>query len=586
MDMTPWRTNLRRDRMVIDWDVPIVMDDGVVLRADVYRPEEDGPYPVILTHGPYAKWLHFADAVPYAWEALGEQYPETRVGTTSRYQNWEVVDPERWVPDGYVCIRVDSRGAGRSQGFLDPWSPRETEDMYQCIEWAGEQPWSNGKVGLNGISYYGMNQWQVATMHPPHLAAMCVWEGASDLYRELFYHGGILSTFVEHWYQRLITSRQHGLGERGPRSRLNGEPVTGPDTLPLETLAANRADFWAVAKDHPLFDDYWRERVPDLSLIQVPLLSAGNWGGQGLHLHGNVEGFLGAGSNEKWLEIHGRQHWAHFYTDYGIDLQKRFFGHFLRDEDTGWEHQPRVQLQIRRPGERFETRHEDEWPLARTRWTRLYLHPSTSGLSAEPPDGEGSVPYAPLGDGLTFLTEPFESETELTGPSALTLFISSDTTDADIFVVVRVFTPDLREVTFAGSNDPHTPIAHGWLRASHRKLDPAKSQPHRPVHTHDEPWPLTPGEVTRLDIEIWPTSIIIPEGHRIGLTVRGRDYVHSGSTPQPVPTPGTGTGTAFEGVGPFRHVSPHDRAGSELHGSVRLHWGPDHYPFVVLPVIP
>ena len=102
-------------------------------------------------------------------------------GSTNKYQNWEVVDPEKWVPDGYVCVRVDSRGTGRSPGHVDHFSPRETRDFYDCIEWAGAQPWSSGKVGLNGISYYGINQWQVASLQPPHLAAMCIWEGCGRL---------------------------------------------------------------------------------------------------------------------------------------------------------------------------------------------------------------------------------------------------------------------------------------------------------------------------------------------------------------------------------------------------------------------
>ena len=117
-------------------------------------------------------------------------------GSSNKYQNWELVDPEKWVPDGYACVRVDSRGAGRSPGLLDVWSARETQDLYQCVEWAGTQSWSNGKVGINGISYYAMNQWNAGALKPPHLAALCMWEGSSDYYRELCRHGGILCDFL------------------------------------------------------------------------------------------------------------------------------------------------------------------------------------------------------------------------------------------------------------------------------------------------------------------------------------------------------------------------------------------------------
>ena len=170
-------------------DVPIRVDDGLVLRADVFRPLADGKHPVILTYGPYGKWLHFEDLYTDQWRRMVEQHPDVPAGSTNKYQNWEVVDPEKWVPDGYVCIRIDSRGAGRSPGYLDIWSAREAQDLYHCIEWAAAQPWSNGKIGLNGISYYAMNQWQVAALEPPHLAAICIWEGAADYYRDLSHHG-------------------------------------------------------------------------------------------------------------------------------------------------------------------------------------------------------------------------------------------------------------------------------------------------------------------------------------------------------------------------------------------------------------
>jgi hypothetical protein len=188
-----------RDGMRIDWDVPIAMDDGLVLRADVFRPVKEGRYPVILSYGPYAKGLAFQDGYPSAWQRMAEKHPDVTAGSSNLYQSWEVVDPEKWVPHDYACVRVDSRGAGCSPGVIDHFSPRETKDFYQCIEWAGVQPWSSGKVGLNGISYYGINQWHVASLEPPHLAAMCIWEGAADWYRDMTHHGGILCTFWVNW---------------------------------------------------------------------------------------------------------------------------------------------------------------------------------------------------------------------------------------------------------------------------------------------------------------------------------------------------------------------------------------------------
>jgi putative CocE/NonD family hydrolase len=166
-----------RDGMRITWHQPVEMDDGLVLRADVYRPIEDGRCPVILTYGIYAKGLAFQDGYPMQWEKMITDHPEILDGSTNKYQNWETTDPERWVPHGYAVVRVDSRGAGWSPGFMDPNSPREIADLAQCIEWAGTQPWSNGKVGMLGISYYASNQWRVAGEHPAHLAAIIPCEG-------------------------------------------------------------------------------------------------------------------------------------------------------------------------------------------------------------------------------------------------------------------------------------------------------------------------------------------------------------------------------------------------------------------------
>ena len=135
-----------RDGMRIDWDMPITMDDGIVLRCDVFRPVKNGRYPVLLSHGPYGKWLHFEDGYKTAWDRMALKHPDVMGGSSNKYQSWEVCDPEKWVPSGYVCVRVDSRGCGRSPGYVEHWSPRETKDFHDCIEWAGTQPWSNGQT--------------------------------------------------------------------------------------------------------------------------------------------------------------------------------------------------------------------------------------------------------------------------------------------------------------------------------------------------------------------------------------------------------------------------------------------------------
>ncbi|MGH2702492.1 MAG: CocE/NonD family hydrolase [Actinomycetota bacterium] len=571
-----------RDGMCIDWQVPIEMPDGAVLRGDVYRPTAEGRYPVILSHGVYAKGLPFnGDIYRMQWNKLIEKDPTVLDGSTNAYQAWEVTDPERWVPHGYVVVRVDSRGAGWSPGRLDPRSPKEFEDVFDSVEWSGVQSWSNGKVGIAGISYYAVMGWAAASRQPPHLAALIAWEGFNDQYRDAFYHGGILSEFTKRWQPTQINPIQYGQGEGAPTNPNTGQSVAGPVTLTEEELERNRIDYFGAIKEHPLFDEWHRDRTIDLSKVEVPVLSAANWGGQGLHPRGNFNGFVHASSQNKWLEAHGDTHWTHFYSAYGRDVQKRFFDHFLKGLDNGWDRTPRVQLNIRHPGERFVLRGEHEWPLARTEWTRLHLHPDQT-LRRKPVDQERSIEYEALGDGLLFLLPVLDEEMEVTGPIAATLFVSSSTTDADIFLIVRLFDPDGDEVTFEGSTDPNTPIANGWLRASHRALDADRSQPWQPFHSHDGEEPLEPGRTYELNVEIVPSCVVVPPGYRLGLWVRGKDYEYGGKLDEY----GQTFYYATQGTGGMTHSDPDSRPPDVFGGNVTLHMGPEHPSHLLLPVIP
>jgi hypothetical protein len=567
--------------MRIIWDAPIPMDDGLVLRADVFLPTGNGQYPVIMTHGPYAKGLAFQEGYPSAWNSLIAEHPDVAAGSTNKYQSWEVVDPEKWVPYGYACVRVDSRGAGRSPGHLDVFSVRETKDYHDCIEWAGTQSWSSGKIGLLGISYYAANQWQVAALKPPHLTAMCPWEGFADFYRDGSHHGGIYMNFWDQWLENQLLHVQHGVGERGYKSQVHGEWVAGPETLSEEELVKNRTSP-GVSFRAPLDGTAYRERSAQWDKIETPFLSAASWGGQGLHPRGNFEAFMNAASNERWLEVHGLEHWTHFLTDYGRTLQKRFFDYFLKDEANDWDKQSPVTLNVRRPGEHYTLRDETEWPLARTQWTKYYLRGTDQCLVDNVPAAPALVTYGGLGDGVTFWLPTQTEEIEICGPMAAKLFVSSQTEDADLFLIVRVFRPDGKEVVFKGTTDPHTPFAQGWLRASHRKLDVKKSLPYRPYHTHDEKQPLTPGQIYELDVEIWPTGLIVPEGYRIALTVQGHDYEWPDG-------PGirlSNFSYELRGCGPFLHNDPKDRPPEIFGGKVILHTGPQALSYLLLPFIP
>ncbi len=567
--------------MKIDWDTEIVASDGAVLRADIFRPDGEGPFPVLMSCGPYAKGLHFSEGFPMQWKGLTSDYPEVLRGSTGRYANWETVDPERWVPFGYVCIRVDSRGAGRSPGFIDCWSSREIEDFAECIEWAGTQPWSNGKIGLAGVSYYASTQWQVAARRPRHLAAICPFEGYTDMYRDACRHGGILNTFLMNWYPNQIANVQNGLGSRARINPNTGVSIAGPDELSDDELRANRRDIpGKLLSEELVTDSYYQERTPDLSAIEVPVLSCGNWGGHGVHLRGNVQGWLGAGSKQKWMELHGREHWTEFYTDYGVALQKRFFDHFLKGEDNGWDKQPPISMLVRHV-DCFVQRAEQEWPLARTLWTRSYLDAASLQLTSKPSSIEAQARFDGLDGKASFSTAPFEQETEVTGPLAATLHVSTTARDADLFLTVRAYDTAGKEHLIIAASELNAPMAQGWLRASHRKLDPVKSKPWQPVLAHDELQFLEPGEIYELQVEIWPMSFVFPKGWRLVLTVGSTDYQHDLPGPWPEIY-----GKPMRGSSVLLHDHPEDRTPERFGGEITIHTGGAHPSFLLLPVVP
>jgi predicted acyl esterase len=271
-----------------------------------------------------------------------------------------------------------------------------------------------------------------------------------------------------------------------------------------------------------------------------------------------------------------------FYSDYGVSLQKKFFGHFLKGEQTGWDAQPPVLLNVRHVDGTLSLRGESEWPIARTEWTRLFIGADDMSLREAPPVEAKQIEYDPLGPGVTFMTPQFEADTEVTGPIAAKLWIRPTSTDADLFLIVGLFDADGNEVTFMGALDPNTPLAQGWLRASHRKLDPERSLPYRPFHAHDEVQPLIPGEVYELEIEIWPTCVVVLAGYRLGLTVKGADYRFEGDLPPFAEE----FHYARRGIGPFEHNDPHDRPADVFGAPVTLLSGGSHASSVLLPFVP
>ncbi len=512
--------------ILVDKDVDVPMRDGSRLKADVLRPADGGRFPAILNLGPYQKdklWIP----------------PDNLEEKPNPLMNWETINPEWWVPKGYASVRVDARGTGKSAGRTEPWSLQESLDFCDAIEWAAAQPWCNGKVGLLGISYFAINQWFVANHQPPSLAAIIPWEGFADLYRDALFHGGILNQFMLNWF---VTHLCHHLIGRAYRDN--------PDTFPPDTL-------WRWVRNN-LDNGTFRGEQAQWDRITQPLYTVGNWSGMGLHLRGNTEAYMRAASRHKKLRMHAGTHVHPFYTEDGRRDQLRFFDHFLKGIDNGVMDEPPVKLFIRHGNGQGAWRDEHEWPLARTRWTRLYLdlgaakpgqpansgsladaNPATaasrtyfaSGLSKGGSSSASSTFLASgamqAGMGISLDAAPFAEDTEITGPVAATLWVSSTTEDMDLFLTIRNIDPDGQDVWEVGQQGQQVPVAKGWLRVSQRELDPQLSLPYRPYHRHQRRLYLKPGEIVEVQVEIWPTSMLFRKGHRLRLDIQPRDGVGS-----------------------------------------------------------
>ena len=482
----------KAEGMIIEYDVAVPMRDGAKIYIDVYRPEAEGKYPPIICWGPYGKH----GLIKYA--SLGNT--GLNDNDFNQYTKFEAADPVYWCRNGYAVINADQRGSWGSEGDLTLMSPQEVEDCYDLIEWAGTQPWSNGKVGMTGVSYLAWIQWKVAAAHPPHLAAINPWEGVSDFYRELSYHGGIPETLFN------------------------------PMVYSFWCFSKTRVEnFWEMAKRHPLFDDYWASKNADLTKITVPAFVVASWTDHGLHNRGTLEGFKKIASKDKWLLVHGRKKWWHFYLPESIERRRQFFNHFLKGIDNHVKDWPRVRLEVREEYYVGKSRNENEWPIARTKYTKLYLNASDGKMIQSLPKTEDKVSYKV--DDITDKTQnakfeiKFNEKTELTGHMKLKLWVQANgSDDMDLFVAIEKIDRSGNLVPFAffGNHDDG-PVALGWLRVSHRELDEKQSTPYQPVHKHAREIKLKASEIVPVEIEIWPSSTLFEAGETLRLIVQGSD---------------------------------------------------------------
>lgn len=469
--------------ILLERDVPIRLRDGVTIYADVFRPVGDEACPALLAWSPYGKEIggQMLDDVP-----MRSGVP---LSATSGLEKFEGPDPAYWVAHGYAIVNPDKRGAYMSEGNLLYWGHEDALDGCDVIEWIASQKWSNGKVGMTGNSWLTVSQWFIAAERPEHLAAIAPWEGFCDHYRESGTRGGIPAPEFPEMIAETFASA-HGMLEDQPR----------------------------MIVERPFMCDYWEDKAARVENIEIPAYVVASYTNS-VHTHGSFAGFRRMASKEKWLRVHNTSEWFDYYTPENVEDLRRFFDHYLKGIDNGWEQTPRVRLSVLNPGGTdIVGRAEEDFPLARTRYRKLYLSAADSALLATLPEQQAVSEYQSdsARHEVTYRYR-MEQPTEITGYMKLHLWVSApDHDDMDLAVRVEKLSRDGQPLPDRTGN---LIAATGLMRVSMRQLDEACSTEAEPYYTFTTEQKLKPGEIVPVEIEIWPMGLYFDEGEILQLTV-------------------------------------------------------------------
>jgi uncharacterized protein len=497
------------DVNVIPFEIETTTRHGDVVRADVYLPRNAaGPFPVLLGASPYQKALRHLPVRPPV-------FPFIEYGPIQLY-----------LDEGYAYVAMDTPGTGRSEGVWDPVSRAEGEAIHDMIEHAADLDWSTGKIGMIGMSHYCWSQWNAARTKPPHLVTIAAFDGATDMYRDWMYQGGIpIQGFLSSWLFGSVLL-QHVA---------NGLPMTenGRDRVIYDMYA------------HPFDDEWQRRRSPfwELDQVDIPVMSIGAWGKASLHLRGNFEGFRLV-KGPKQLLITGAQTFAatqvlFAQAEFHREELLPWYDHHLKGVDNGVMERPKVRLFVQ--GEK-KVRSAHDWPPPDVAITELFLSGTKSGHEDSLNDGS-LVEHAANAIGgstswsypdpkwmagvttfdergvpnhtarvVTYTSAPFERDREFTGQGVLHLFASSDQTDMDIIVKLSL-------LPVGNNTPPFIRVTQGWLRASHRAEDPDLTTDMRPFLSHNRAEPIEPAKVYELRIELLPMSVRVRKGERLRLEI-------------------------------------------------------------------
>jgi len=479
----------------VERNLLIPLSDGVSLAADLYLPEGNGPFPVLISYYPYHKDDYIAVMCQY---------------------------PCRWfASQGYASLVVDFRGTGGSEGISwEPLDPREGEDGAEIVEWAARQSWCDGKVGMWGISYGGITSLQTASQDPPHLKAIFAQYACVDPYHDFVYPGGCLNCLSAYgaWGSLMLA--------------MNLMPPMFQDSqgrwyrLWKERLEKS-VPYTLTWQDHPIYDDYWQSRVIPVEKIKAPTFLFGSW--RDLFPEAMVRVYERVSGPKKLF----MGPWSHIPPDLSVSLEPmdhlqemlRWWDYWLKGKKNDVVDEPPVTLFVQGAN---TWRHEKEWPIARTEErtffisgdkklvNKLFGEERNESYRANPTVGAMAglwdlmalgVGY-PLGQGpddlrsLTYSTDPLAEDTEISGSPEAVLFVALESgEDANL----------VAKLTDIGPDATSTLITSGWLRASHHR-------------SHEQPAKPATGEVIEFRISLWATSYLLPQGHRLRLSVSCSDF--------------------------------------------------------------
>ncbi len=548
--------------ILCEYDVKIPMSEGFSVTANIYRSkkaaEKGEKVPVVMCAHPYDNRLTPAlkktplGGPPQQYRLIPQAGGRP---VFSKLTSWESPDPNFWIPAGYAIVNMNLPGYANSEGPPSAFSEHQGKCYYEAIEWVAKQPWCNGKVGLNGVSYLAIAQFHVAACQayggpPPSLRCISPWEGLTDPYRDICAFGGLPDIgFLAFWWITEVKPVINGTEE---------DFVKSEGSIPTEYLRL-----------HPFYDDFWKAKAPKLEEITVPMLVCASFSDHGLHTMGSFRAFEKAKSKHKWVYTHRTGKWDAYYSPEVQKMTKDFMDCFLKDDtSSGFLDTPPVRLEVRSSlKEIHEVRHENEWPIARSQYTKLYLSEHPQALSLERADAPKEAVY-PAKKGKALFNFTFTEDTELSGYMKLRVWVEARPGKADeispddmaMFIAVNKLNRDGNTVPFFGSVGIRWDmVTRGFCKVSRRELDPVESTEWHPVQKGTSEQKLKAGEIVPVDIELYPSSTFFSVGETLQLIIASNEII---------PSP------------------PYRKDVSCNHGKHVLHFGGKYDSYLLVPKIP